>query len=89
MSAAARSEVCRYLRARSAYGRTPMGTAWPAGTSAVEGSWCLRTMEPAGPDDALAEAGACRAGRACVAARDEALAAADPDAAPHGGGERA
>ncbi|BDG03193.1 hypothetical protein [Anaeromyxobacter oryzae] len=87
MSAAARAEVCRWLRSRSAYGRTAEGAEWLAGASTVEGYWCLRTMEPAGPDDALAEPGACRPGRACFAAAGEALAAADPGAsAPRSGG---
>jgi hypothetical protein len=59
--------VCRWLRARSSYGRSPEGIDWRTGESAIETYSCLLTQEPAGPDDGLAHAHACRPGRACFA----------------------
>jgi hypothetical protein len=67
---AAGGEVCRFLRARSGYGGAPLDDApWESGESAVESYWCLRTMEPVGPDDGLVHAKECRVGRGCFAAR--------------------
>lgn len=60
---------CRFLRARAAYGRSPLEATWAAGPGAVDGAWCLATQEPCGPDDALATREACRPGRACFSAR--------------------
>lgn len=62
--AGAPTAVCRHLRSRGAYGRSPDGGAWQAG-SPLEAYWCLATHEPAGPDDGLVHAQACRAGRGC------------------------
>jgi len=56
--------VCRWLRCRSHYGRALDGD-WESGLSPVESYWCLRTAEPVGPDDALAHATECGAGRGC------------------------
>ncbi len=65
MSAAAPLAVCRWLRARGAYGAAPAAASWESGDSALEAYWCLRTQEATGPDDALVHAHACGAGRAC------------------------
>jgi len=62
--------VCRWLRARSSYGRAPDGVAWQTGDSSLETYWCLLTQEPGGPDDGLVHAHACRAGRSCFAGED-------------------
>lgn len=61
--------VCRWLRARSAYGRAMDDADWEAGESSVESYWCLCTMEPVGPDDGLVHAHDCRPGRGCYAAK--------------------
>lgn len=61
---------CRFLRARAAYGRSPLdAAAWAVGPGVVDGCWCLATQEPCGPDDALADRATCRPGRACYAPR--------------------
>lgn len=57
--------VCRLLRSRGAYGRSSDEAAWQTGDSSLEAYWCVATMEPFGPDDALVHAQACRAGRRC------------------------
>lgn len=59
---------CVWLRARDAYGRGIESASWATGDSAVDGYWCLRTMEPAGPDDHLVHAHRCHASRACFEA---------------------
>ena len=70
MSARSPPAVCRGLRARTAYGRAPDGVDWRTGDSTLEAYWCLRTQEPAGPDDGLVHAQACRAGRGCFAGEE-------------------
>jgi hypothetical protein len=58
--------VCRMLRTKMAFGTIEgMKHDWREGRSMSASYWCLRTMEPWGPDDHIAEAGACRSGRAC------------------------
>jgi hypothetical protein len=74
--------VCRLLRARGAYGRSADGSAWQSGDSSVEAYWCLATMEPVGPDDALVHAHACRAGRGCFAPSAERRAEPEPGREP-------
>jgi hypothetical protein len=61
--------VCRLLRAKTAFGTlvgdtTPL-EPWHTGASRTAVYWCLATMTTAGPDDGLAHATACRAGRCC------------------------
>jgi hypothetical protein len=68
-AAAGEGEVCRFLRARSAYGHPLDGASWEEGESTIESYWCLCTMEPTGPDDRLVTAHDCRAGRSCFAPR--------------------
>ena len=68
--------ICRKLRTKHAFG-TLEGLAfdWREGRSSTAAYWCLRTMEPWGPDDRPAEPLACREGRCCHAATDaEAIA---------------
>jgi len=59
--------VCRLLRTKTYFGSfgdsdTP---PWQAGQSTTAVFWCLATMQSAGPDEALAHPGSCRAGRDC------------------------
>ena len=61
--------ACRWLRTRSAYGRSADEATWESGDSPLESYWCLRTMEATGPDDGLVHAHACRPGRICFEAR--------------------
>ncbi|HET6437956.1 MAG TPA: hypothetical protein VFG59_07840 [Anaeromyxobacter sp.] len=68
MSAEAPPLACAWLRARGAYGRELDGTPWTCGDSTVDGYWCLRTMEPTGPDDQLVHAHRCRPARRCFEA---------------------
>jgi len=61
--------VCRKLRTKLAF--TPLVDAagapllWQRGDGSTAVYWCLGTMECAGPDDGLAHATLCRAGRPC------------------------
>jgi hypothetical protein len=58
-------------------------TSWTTGDSPVDGYWCLRTMEAAGPDDRLVHAHGCRASRACFEATPaERIPVDDPEPAP-------
>jgi hypothetical protein len=59
-------EVCRKLRTKTAFG-TVEGLAhdWREGASSTAVYWCLRTMETWGPDQRVAHARDCRAGRRC------------------------
>ncbi len=59
------ADTCCWLRARGAYGRELDEESWTTGNSSVEGYWCLRTLEPVGPDDRLVHAHRCRASRTC------------------------
>lgn len=56
---------CRWLRARSRYGRSIDGIPWESGLSPLESYWCLRTSAPVGPDDAPVHGSWCGAGRGC------------------------
>ncbi|HSN92682.1 MAG TPA: hypothetical protein VLS93_15735 [Anaeromyxobacteraceae bacterium] len=67
MNGPAPAPVCRWLRARSAYGRSADGIDWRTGESTLESYSCLLTQEPSGPDDGLAHARTCRPGRTCFA----------------------
>jgi len=58
--------VCRMLRTKTAFGTLEgLSADWREGRSMTAVYWCLRTMETWGPDDGIAEAGACRSGRRC------------------------
>ena len=58
--------ICRMLRSKTGYGTMEGGDyPWLLLDSSTANSWCLRTMEPSGPDDDLAHSSACRAGRVC------------------------
>ena len=68
------SPVCRMLRTKTAFGGYICDgddLPWHEGESTTAVYWCLCTMETAGPDDRIAEPGACRAGRACYRAEEE------------------
>ena len=51
-----------------AYGRGVDPASWATGDAPNDTFWCLRTMEPAGPDDRLVHAHRCRPSRACFEA---------------------
>jgi hypothetical protein len=58
--------LCRKLRTKNAFGSPAPGLRdWRHGTSTTAVYWCLRTMECAGPDGALAHPHGCRRGRGC------------------------
>lgn len=58
---------------------------WTTGDSPHDGYWCLRTMEPTGPDDGLVHAHRCRGGRACFEATPaERLPDDEPGRSPKG-----
>ena len=64
--------VCRCLRTKAFYSPLASEEPWQLGTSPVAQYWCLRTMEPMGPDDSFAHPHACSGpGRSCYAAGDE------------------
>ena len=58
--------VCRKLRTKMAFGSTD-SFDWREGTSSTAVYWCLRTMECAGPDNALAHPHLCGRERSCFA----------------------
>jgi hypothetical protein len=61
--------VCRKLRTKVAFGSPAPGVRdWRHGDSTTAVYWCLRTMECAGPDDALAHPHCCGTHRACFVA---------------------
>ena len=69
MSAILPGPVCAWLRARGAYGCELDEVPWTSGDSPVEGCFCLRTIEPFGPDDHLVHAHRCQPIRPCFEAR--------------------
>ena len=77
--------VCRKLRTKMAFGSLQGPRDWRHGDSSTAVYWCLRTMEPAGPDDSFAHPHACQSGRRCFAAPDGAELLAD-DGGEGGGG---
>jgi hypothetical protein len=72
-SAGAKPQVCRMLRTKTAFGSYMLETddagddqpSWQDGNSTTAVFWCLKTMDACGPDDDLAHAKSCRAGREC------------------------
>jgi hypothetical protein len=65
-------ELCTYLRAKvSGAPHNDRRALHALRNEATTVYWCLLTMSAAGPDDGLAHAGRCGAGRGCcVPARD-------------------
>ena len=64
--------ICRMLRSKTGYGTTEGGDhPWRFIDSATANYWCLRTMEPHGPDEGLAHFSFCQAGRVCFLAPRE------------------
>ena len=65
--------ICRMLRSKTGYGTMEGGEhPWLGIDSSTANCWCIRTMEPFGPDEALAHPSVCREGRVCFAPpRDE------------------
>jgi hypothetical protein len=58
--------VCRHLRAKTPFSTLEeLGRPWEHGDASNASYWCLCTMDAAGPDDGVAHARDCRAGRAC------------------------
>jgi hypothetical protein len=45
--------------------------SWQDGNSTTAVFWCLRTMDTCGPDDDVAHAKSCRAGRECFRNDDD------------------
>jgi hypothetical protein len=64
--------VCKMLRTKNAYSRSnerdPNVKPWQFGESTTAAFWCLKTMQPAGPDDHYAHPSVCLNGRACYQA---------------------
>ena len=62
--------LCHYLRAKvSGAPHGDKGALFALRNEATTIFWCLLTMSPAGPDDGLAHANRCGAGRACCVTR--------------------
>lgn len=67
-------QLCRYLRAKMT--SAPHGDRrelWAIRTEATTVYWCLLTLRSVGPDDGLAHADRCGAGRECATPDDPAL----------------
>jgi hypothetical protein len=66
--------VCKMLRTKNAYSRSnerdPNIKPWQFGQSTTAVFWCLKTMQPAGPDDNFAHASVCLSGRTCYCSTD-------------------
>ena len=61
--------VCRMLRTKNAFtvfSEKEAGVKpWQFGESTTAVFWCLKTMQPAGPDDQYAHPAVCLTGRRC------------------------
>lgn len=63
--------VCDWLRAKvTRAAHNDKAALWAMRSDATAVFWCLLTMSPAGPDDALVHAGSCGPGRACCSCAD-------------------
>ncbi len=65
-------DLCQYLRAKVS--GAPHGdkrALFALRNDATTVYWCLLTMSPSGPDDGLAHANRCGAGRVCCVSRAE------------------
>lgn len=59
-------EICRFLRGKNGLGTLEGGeNPWRLHDTVTTSYTCLCTGEPFGPDEELAYAGVCRAGRDC------------------------
>jgi len=59
-------QLCKYLRAKvNGAAHNDRRALFALRNEATTVYWCLLTMSPAGPDDGLAHAARCGAGRAC------------------------
>jgi hypothetical protein len=58
-------ELCDYLRAKVGAAHDDKRALFALRDEATTVYWCLLTMSPAGPDDGLAHARRCGAGRVC------------------------
>ena len=80
--------VCRKLRTKLAFSSLEGLGDWRHGDSTTAAYWCLRTMEPVGPDDSFSHPHSCQSGRACFTPPEGAELVADnrdADAPPAGG----
>jgi hypothetical protein len=59
--------VCRNYRTKRYYAAIQSGTVYQPGEK--EGSWCLLTQGPVGPDDSFVTCGECKPGRSCFLSR--------------------
>ena len=75
----AKPKVCCLLRTKTAFGSYMTDAddtgddapSWQNGTSTTAVFWCLKTMDPCGPDDDIAHAKTCRPGRECFRSDDD------------------
>lgn len=72
IAAATRTEPCRCLRTKNAYGTIPLSAEkWLPGTHASSSYWCLLTQGPAGPDEHYVHLARCVPGRTCYDAPED------------------
>ena len=72
IAAGTKTEPCRCLRTKNAYGTLPLATeTWLPGTHAASSYWCLLTQASAGPDEHYVHLARCVPGRACYDAPEE------------------
>ena len=65
-------QLCKFLRAKvSGASHDDRRALYALRTEATTVYWCLLTMSPAGPDDGLAHAARCGAGRVCCTPADD------------------
>jgi hypothetical protein len=65
-------QLCTYLRAKvSGASHNDRRALFALREEATTVYWCLLTMSPAGPDDGLAHASRCGAGRVCCTPPEE------------------
>jgi len=64
-------DLCRYLKARNAFGTTEGGeNPWYVLGDASSVFWCVKALGAGGPDNGPVEASRCVAGRSCYKKRD-------------------
>ncbi len=63
-------QVCSNLRTKTAFGHLVGHHPWQAGGSSTAVYWCLKTMEPIGPDDGIAHPHRCKPARGCWRERE-------------------
>ena len=63
--------LCRYLKARNAYGTTEGGeNPWYVIGDSSSTFWCVKALGAGGPDNGPVEPSRCISGRRCYKARD-------------------